>query len=307
MLLFSDLALLAVTFGLLANSLLPDPHIWALFAGEALGTAAYGFQRPARNALTPQLVGEDQLLAAIAVEDVVFTLARVAGPALAGVLIAGVRPSRRLRHRRRDLRRLAARDLAPARQIPAAPDADRPSLQSIIEGFRHVKRRKVLLGIFVVDTNAMIFGMPRVAVPSLRRRARRRPRRCSGSCTRRLFAGALVASLVSGSMNAIRRQGLAVCVAAGAWGVAIALVGFAQAVVARPRLPRAGRRCRLRQRRAPLEHPPHRDSGLAARPPLGDRARAGRRRARDRERRGGNRRLARGRARPRSSRAASSP
>ena len=81
LLLFSDVALLAVTLGLLANSLLPNPQIWALYAGEALGTAAYGFQRPARNALTPRLVGEDQLLAAIAVEDVVFTLARVVGPA----------------------------------------------------------------------------------------------------------------------------------------------------------------------------------------------------------------------------------
>jgi len=44
------------------------------------------------------------------------------------------------------------------------------------------------------------------------------------------FAGALVASLLSGWMNAVRRQGLAVCFAAAAWGVAIALVGFAQAV-----------------------------------------------------------------------------
>ena len=31
------------------------------------------------------------------------------------------------------------------------------------------------------------------------------------------LAAALVASLVSGSLNAIRRQGLAVCVAAAAW------------------------------------------------------------------------------------------
>jgi hypothetical protein len=32
-------------------------------------------------------------------------------------------------------------------------------------------------------------------------------------------------------MGAIRRQGLAVCIAAGAWGLAIALVGLAQSVV----------------------------------------------------------------------------
>src|SRR5215218_8246819 len=48
MLLCSDIALLVVTVGLLVNAILPSPHIWALYAGELLGTAAYGFQRPAR-------------------------------------------------------------------------------------------------------------------------------------------------------------------------------------------------------------------------------------------------------------------
>ena len=165
MLLFSDVALLAVTVGLLANSLLPDPQIWALYVGEALGTAAYGFQRPARNALTPRLVGEDQLLAAIAVEDVVFTLARVVGPALAGVLIAvfGLPGAYGI-----DAATFAASLLAiwllPS--IPAAPDADRPSLQSILDGFRYVLHKRVLLGIFIVDTIAMIFGMPRALFPA---------------------------------------------------------------------------------------------------------------------------------------------
>src|SRR5918994_3174989 len=90
LLLVSDVVQLLVTGGLLVNALLPDPSVWFLFVAEALGTAAYGFQRPARNALTPRLVRDDQLLAAIAVEDVVFTLARVAGPVMAGVLIAVV-------------------------------------------------------------------------------------------------------------------------------------------------------------------------------------------------------------------------
>jgi len=45
-----------------------------------------------------------------------------------------------------------------------------------------------------------------------------------------LFAGALLASLVSGWMGAVRRQGVVVCLAAGGWGAAIALVGFAQSV-----------------------------------------------------------------------------
>ena len=51
--------------------------------------------------------------------------------------------------------------------VPPAPDADPPSLRSIADGFRYVFGRKVLLGIFVVDANAMIFGMPRALFPAL--------------------------------------------------------------------------------------------------------------------------------------------
>jgi MFS family permease len=227
MLLLSDIAQLAVTAGLLVNALLPNPSIWFLFVAEALGTAAYGFQRPARNALTPRLVREDQLLAAIAVEDVVFTLARVAGPVMAGVLIsvAGLGGAYAI-----DMATFAASLVAiwllpPA---PPSPDAGRPSLQSILDGFRYVRRRKVLLGIFVVDTNAMVFGMPKALFPAFAERLG------GGAGLLGLFyaapfAGALLASLTSGWMMTVRRQCLGVCAAAAVWGVAIAFVGLAEA------------------------------------------------------------------------------
>ena len=227
MLLFSDVAQLLVTGGLLVNALLPNPSVWFLFVAEALGTAAYGFQRPARNALTPRLVRDDQLLAAIAVEDVVFTLARVAGPVMAGVLIAVVGLAGAYAIDMATFAAsLAAIWLLPP--VPAAPDADRPSLQSILDGFRYVLRRKVLLGIFVVDTNAMVFGMPRALFPAFAEKLGGGPG-VLGLLYAAPFAGALVASLTSGWMMSVRRQGLGVCVAAAAWGAAIALVGFAEA------------------------------------------------------------------------------
>jgi MFS family permease len=228
LLLLSDVALVLVAGGLLVNAVLPNPSIWFLFVAEALGTAAYGFQRPARNALTPRLVRDDQLLAAIAVEDVIFTLARVAGPVMAGVLISvvGLGGAYAIDIATFSASLVAIWLLPP---VPPSPDADRPSLQSILDGFRYVRRRKVLLGIFVVDTNAMIFGMPRALYPAFAEKLG------GGASVLGLlyaapFAGALLASLTSGWMMAVRRQGVGVCVAAAAWGIAIALVGFAEAV-----------------------------------------------------------------------------
>jgi MFS family permease len=227
-LLVSDFALLLVTAVLLANALLPDPRVWVLFVAEAAGTAAYGFQRPARNALTPRLVPDDQLTAAIAVEDVVFNLAHVAGPAFGGVLISvlGIAGAYALDLATFAASLLAIWSLAP---VPAAPEADRPSLRSVLDGLRYVRTKPVLLGIFLVDTNAMIFGMPSALFPAFAQELGGGPQTV-GLLYAAPSAGALAASLLSGWMGHVRRQGLGVYIAAGLWGVAIGLAGLANAV-----------------------------------------------------------------------------
>lgn len=224
LLLLSDVALALVSVGLLVNALLPTPHVWALFLFEGLATGAYGFQRPARNALTPRLVGEEQLTAAIAVEDTVFNLAHVGGPAIGGVLIAvigfpgafGV-----------DLATFGASLLAiwllPA--VPPMPDAERPSLRSIADGFRYISVRPVLLGIFVADTNAMIFGMPEALFPAVGAHLGGGAETV-GFLYAAPWIGAFVSSVASGWITRVRRQGLGVCVAIAVWGGSIALFGF---------------------------------------------------------------------------------
>jgi MFS family permease len=228
LLLVSDLALALVTVGLVLNSLDGEANVPLLFVFEAAATAAYAFQRPARNALTPKLVPDDELLAAIAVEDVVFNLSRVAGPALAGLLIAVLGYAGAYAF---DLATFGA-SLVSIWLLPRMPrieDAESPSLRAILEGFRLVKREPALLGIFTVDTVAMIFGMPSALFPAFGDALG------GGAGTTGLLyaapsAGALIASLVSGWMTRVRRQGLGVCLAAAGWGVAIAAFGFATAL-----------------------------------------------------------------------------
>jgi MFS family permease len=85
----------------------------------------------------------------------------------------------------------------------------------------------VILGFFLVDSSAMIFGMPsalfapmasdRFGDPSL-----------VGYLYMAPAAGALLVSLLSGPLRHIRRQGLGVIITAALWGVAIAAFGLAQ-------------------------------------------------------------------------------
>lgn len=228
MLLLSDIALALVSVGLLANAALPHPRVWALFAAEALSTAAYGFQRPARNALTPHLVKPAQLTAAIAVEDTVFNLAHVAGPALGGVLIStiGLASAYGL-----DVATFAASLVAIflLPHMPPVADAERPSLASIAEGFRYVRVRPVLLAIFVADANAMVFGMPSALFPAFGQHLGGGAKTV-GFLYAGPWIGAFVASLLSGWIAHVRRQGLGVCVAIAVWGGAIAVFGLSRAL-----------------------------------------------------------------------------
>jgi MFS family permease len=228
LLLLSDVALALVTVGLLANALLDEPSVPFLFVAQALATAAYGFQRPARNALTPHLVAPGQLIAALAVDDVIFNFARIGGPALAGTLIALVGLPGAYGF---DLFTFAA-SLVAIWLLPTvrpAHEVQRAGLRSILDGFRYVRSKKALLGIFLVDSNAMLFGMPSALFPAFAEDLGGGPQTL-GFLYAAPYAGAFVATLLSGWVGHVRRQGLGVCVAAGLWGAAVAAVGLAEAV-----------------------------------------------------------------------------
>jgi ABC-type multidrug transport system permease subunit len=83
----------------------------------------------------------------------------------------------------------------------------------MVDGFRYVLGRPILLGIFLVDTNAMIFGMPMALFPAI-------GEHYGGGATvvgllyGAPYIGALLASLVSGWTGHVRRQGLGVVAAA---------------------------------------------------------------------------------------------
>ena len=81
---------------------------------------------------------------------------------------------------------------------------------------------------FLVDSNAMVFGMPRALFPALALNRFDGGAGVLGLMYAAPYAGALAASLVSGWIGHVRRQGLIVAVAAALWGVAIAFFGFAE-------------------------------------------------------------------------------
>ena len=228
LLLISEVGFALVSVALAVNASVAQPRVWALFLLDFLGTLVFSFGTPSMRSLLPRIVEEDQLVAANALESLYGNFAAVAGPAAAGLIIAGVGlTGTYLIDVASFGASLASIWLLPP--LPPSPEADRPSARSIVEGFRFVRSQPVVLGIFLVDTNAMIFGMPMALFPAIGAHFGGGSKTV-GFLYAAPYAGALVASIFSGPLAHVRRQGLGVIVAAAAWGAALVGFGFATAL-----------------------------------------------------------------------------
>jgi MFS family permease len=217
--------MLTGSLALAANAAVAYPHVWALYAFQFVISASFSLGVAAQRSMTPQLVAEDQFMAASALNSVTSQFGAVGGPALAGVLIKYV-----------DLKWIYLGDsatylgsivaVALLPRLIAAAEADRPSWSSVVAGFRYVRHQPVILGFFLVDTNAMIFGMPSALFPALAAHRFGDPA-LVGYLYMAPSAGALLVSLLSGPLRHVRRQGVGVVLTASLWGVAIGVFGFA--------------------------------------------------------------------------------
>ncbi|HYY98404.1 MAG TPA: MFS transporter [Pyrinomonadaceae bacterium] len=219
----TEAMLAAGTLVLAVNSLLPEPRAWVLYFCAGLFSALNGLQRPSLDALMPRLVGPELVPSAMALRTLGATVGMIGGPAVGGLLVTSVGPAPTYLL---DFVSFAASLAAlwMMREAPPPPGADRPSLRSIIEGLRYARSRPELLGTYLVDINAMFFGMPMALFPAI-------AERFGGSSVGLLYAapaaGAMLMTLTSGWTKRVNRHGLCVALAAAVWGLAIVGFGFA--------------------------------------------------------------------------------
>ncbi|MER5380475.1 MFS transporter [Streptomyces sp. NPDC002688] len=212
---------------LLVDATLPHPAVWPLYAVAALSAALGAVQRPAMDALTPRIVAHEHLTAAGALNSLRWTVGGVAGPALAGVVVAyaGLGWAYAV-----DLVTFAVSVamIVGIAASPASHEAARPSLRSIAEGARYAWSRKELLGTYAIDLAAMFFAMPLAVLPFL---ADELDAAWSlGLMYAAIPAGSLLVSLTSGWTSHVHRHGRMVVLAAACWGLAMAGAGVAHNV-----------------------------------------------------------------------------
>jgi MFS family permease len=218
--------LLALTSGGLAvNALAVHPSLIALYLVSAAAAGLAGASSTAANAAVPALVGPRHLVAAYSATQGVDQVGMVVGPALAGLLIGAVHLEW-VYATSAVIYLLTALAAARMPAIPPAPGAGRPGFGAVVEGLRYLRGRQAMQGAYLIDINAMVFGMPRALFPALAVSVFHGGARTLGYLYAAPAAGALVGALTTGWLERIHRQAWAVIVAVCVWGAAIVAFGL---------------------------------------------------------------------------------
>jgi ENTS family enterobactin (siderophore) exporter len=215
------LGLLAV--GLALNASAARPQTWLIFVLVAVQSGLTGLGAPARTAMIPKLVGPSLYPAAAAMTSILNTSAGLVGPAIAGLIIAKVPIAVAFWIDAATFGVYSLSLLQISSQRPGE-GAGKPGWRSLVDGLRHVRNDKTILGVLLIDMNAMVFGMPKALFPALGTGLFHGGSVAVGLLYAAPGAGALLGAIASGWTKNVRRPGPIVLYAVCAWG--LALVGF---------------------------------------------------------------------------------
>lgn len=207
------------------NAAVAHPSLVVLYVVSSLAAGLLGFSSTARMASVPGMVERRHLTAAFAMMQIIIQVGTVVGPALSGVLLGVGLPLVYALDAASFV--VACVTSAMLRPIPPSDHAAGLSpWQSTKEGVRFLKSRQALQGVYLIDINAMVFGMPRALFPALAETVFGGGTITLGFLYAAPGVGALIGAVTTGWVSNLRRQGWAVIVAVMVWGVAIALFGL---------------------------------------------------------------------------------
>ena len=210
---------------LIVNALRPEPSLWVLYVIATLNSALWGLYSPSVRAWPARLVDTELLPSAFALEGAYYTVDAMAGPAVAGVLIQWIDPAGAYAV---DLATFFVALVLLGRVRPSPPGQDNPRAgwAAIKDGLRFLKGKRVLQSTYTIDLNAMIFGMPDALFPAVAAQRLGIGPAGLGLLYAAPAFGSLAASVFSGSLKHVRRQGRAILLAVAVWGVAIVAFGL---------------------------------------------------------------------------------
>ncbi|GAA1151409.1 MFS transporter [Microbacterium oxydans] len=198
--------------------------IWWLYALSMINSAANSVGMATRTAIVPRLIPREKLAAASALNGVAFGLTVMAGPALAGLLVAltGYGWTYTI-----DVVLMLSMFLGLWTLPALRPEGEvvRPGLESLVDGWRFLRRAGNIRMQYIIDIIAMTFGQPLVLFPALGTVLLGGGALTTGILTAAVAVGTFTSSLFSGRVVQYRWHGRGIARAVEAYGVSILLFG----------------------------------------------------------------------------------
>ncbi len=218
-------ALAGLTFAGLTN-------VWILYAFVFLTACVSSLEGPVRGTITPALVPRELLTPAVALNNLLWSVASIVGPALGGlalgafgaawvyafdaasflVVMGGV---------------IALRTPLLTPEVAAEERGPRGQLRRILLGFDFVRTQPVLLGLMALDFAAVLLGASHVLLPVFAKDVFLVGPEGLGLLAAAPAAGAVMGAALMALLPYPRRPGVWVLAAIAAYGASVAGFGLA--------------------------------------------------------------------------------
>lgn len=198
--------------------------IWWLYTLSMITAAANSVGMATRTAIVPRLIPRDLLAPASALNGISMGLTVMAGPAIAGVLVAltGYGWTYTI-----DVVLMLSMFLGLWTLPALRPEGEiaRPGLASLVDGWRFLRRAGNIRMQYILDIIAMTFGQPLVLFPALGTILLGGGAVTTGLLTAAVALGTFASSLFSGRVVQYRWHGRGIARAVQAYGAAILAFG----------------------------------------------------------------------------------
>jgi MFS family permease len=225
--------LVMVTAASLGALSLADGHppavLILLLGGLLAGGGA--LDQVARNSIYPRLLGPEHLRPGLALGYGIYQVIGIAGPSLGGLLIVALGVGGTYVADAASCLGLLAVAVSMSPQPPPPIEGEHPPvLRAIGDGLAYVRRQPALAASFIVDINAMLFGMPRALFAVLALTVYHAGAGGTGLMYSAIAVGGTLAVVSSGWVERVRRVGRLVIGAVVVWGLAIVGVGLVRSL-----------------------------------------------------------------------------
>ncbi len=214
----SAMGIQALILGLLTVT--GSVHVWQIGVLAALLGVNNAFENPARQSFMLELVGSDHLRNAVSLNSVMVNVARVVGPAVAGILIATVGDGVCFLANAASFVAVVA-SLATMDLKALAPVTPTPHERGqLLEGFRYIRRTPDLaIPLLMMAAIGCLTYEFQVSLPYMADRALNAGPKGFGFMTASMGVGAIVGGLIVATRGKI-----------GAWRLVLAATGFGVAM-----------------------------------------------------------------------------